>query len=83
MNGTSQSRQLMPLPWPIQISRLSNIDAIPGIKTVAAAALLLAISILLFGYIQSGSEGLVGTDGYYHARMALLIRNEGLKPVFN
>jgi len=59
-------------------------------KLVAATHwrfLLTAVSLFLFfvlllAFVQWGTPALVGTDGYYHARMALLIRQEGIKPAF-
>ncbi len=68
--------------WLSQLPGLSGIWAEKKIKTAVIAGSLLLISIVLFGYVQFGTEGLVGTDGYYHAKMGLLIRTEGLKPSF-
>jgi len=39
-------------------------------------------SLLLFAIIQFSTPNLVGFDGYYHIKMAFLMRTEGLKPDF-
>lgn len=46
-------------------------------ETAAAAVLFGLVTAVLFS-IQSATSALVGNDGYYHAKMALLIRQEGL-----
>ena len=46
----------------------------------------LALFLLFFGtlaLVQFGSPGLVGNDGYYHIKLADLIRTEGFKPPFD
>lgn len=48
---------------------------------LTAALLILLFSIYL-GLAQFASPGLVGTDGYYHLKMAELMWVEGLKPAF-
>jgi hypothetical protein len=57
-----------------------------GINSRAAtAATALALFLLfagLFAYVQYGAAGLAGHDGYYHIKMAYLMRQEGLKPDF-
>ncbi|MGD2078672.1 MAG: hypothetical protein PVH18_09835 [Chloroflexota bacterium] len=47
------------------------------------AAALFVLFVLLLAFIQWGTPALVGTDGYYHARMGYLIRQEGIKPEFD
>ncbi len=51
-------------------------------RLLVVAAALLALFILLFTFVQLGTTALVGTDGYYHARMGWLIRHQGFKPPF-
>lgn len=46
-------------------------------ETAVAAVLFGVVTAVLFS-IQSATPALVGNDGYYHAKMALLIRQEGL-----
>jgi hypothetical protein len=49
---------------------------------LVSAILLSAVFLILFWYVQFGTAALVGTDGYYHARMGWLIREAGLEPPF-
>jgi hypothetical protein len=51
-------------------------------RTLLLALGLLLIFSLLLGYVQYGTPALVGADGYYHARMGWLIREQGIKPDF-
>ena len=55
----------------------------------ATRAWLIAEAIALFGvfttmlaFVQFGTSGLADNDGYYHIKMGLLIRQQGLKPAF-
>jgi hypothetical protein len=43
------------------------------------AASLLTIFITLFAFVQFGTPHLADNDGYYHVRMAQLIRSQGLR----
>jgi hypothetical protein len=49
-------------------------------KTTVAALSLLILFTAVLAAIQYGTPGLVGNDGYYHARMGLLVRQQGLTP---
>ncbi len=60
-------------------SRLFNAA---GSLWLTAAAVLLA-AVALFAVIQWATPGIVGNDGYYHIKMAYLMRQEGLKPAFD
>ena len=60
-------------------SRLFN--AASSLWLTAAAVLLAAVA--LFAVIQWATPGIVGNDGYYHIKMAYLMRQEGLKPAFD
>ena len=51
-------------------------------RLLLTAPALLFFFILLLAFVQWGTPALVGTDGYYHARMGYLIRHEGLTPEF-
>jgi len=82
MSTTPQIRTSNSVSWAGKLLGLSSSWAENKIKAAAIAGSLFLISVALFGYVQFGTEGLVGTDGYYHAKMGLLIRNEGLKPGF-
>jgi len=50
------------------------------VRVVAAAISLFIVFILLFAGVQYATPGLIGNDGYYHAKMGLLVRQEGLTP---
>ncbi len=49
---------------------------------LATAVLLFAFFVLGFAWVQYGTPGLAGNDGYYHMKMGYLIRTQGLKPAF-
>lgn len=51
-------------------------------RSILTALLLGALFILLFTLVQYGSAALAGNDGYYHVKMGLLLRQQGLKPDF-
>lgn len=51
-------------------------------RTLAAGARLWLGILALLGLIQFASPAPVGFDGYYHLRMAQLMRSEGLLPHF-
>ena len=51
-------------------------------RLLVEAVVLFLLFVALFSFVQSGTSALVGTDGYYHARMGWLIRDQGLKPAF-
>ena len=51
-------------------------------RLIATALSLFLLFVLRLAIVQWGTPALVGTDGYYHARMGLLIREQGLKPDF-
>ncbi len=52
------------------------------VKPIIQALFLFVIFAGLLAVVQYASDALVGTDGYYHARMGLLIREEGLRVDF-
>lgn len=49
---------------------------------IAEAAFLFAICLSLLAIIQFGHTGLVDNDGFFHIKMGLLIREQGLTPTF-
>lgn len=51
-------------------------------RLLAGAMGLFALFVILFTYVQFGTPALAGNDGYYHIKMGLLIRQQGLKPEF-
>ena len=43
---------------------------------------MLAVCLALYALVQYATPGLADHDGYYHMRMARLMREQGLKPAF-
>jgi hypothetical protein len=77
---TSEQVNVISPPFSRVIERFSTaID----VRTIVQAAVLFSLFAGLMAVIQYATDALVGTDGYYHARMGLLIRQEGLRPDFN
>lgn len=50
--------------------------------TFLIGAGLLGLFVLLLGLIQFATPDLVGTDGYYHIKLAQVMREQGLRPAF-
>lgn len=48
----------------------------------AAAPMLFLACAALFAVVQFGAPGLADHDGYYHMKMGLLMREQGLTPAF-
>ncbi len=65
-------------------SLLSNWqEAAGGRVAVWLAGLgVFAVAVALFAVVQWATPGIVGNDGYYHIKMAYLMRQEGLTPAF-
>ena len=55
-------------------------DISEQIQTAVKASLLFGLFAALFGVVQFSTPGFAGNDGYYHAKMGLLIHQQGLKP---
>ncbi len=51
-------------------------------QTLLVAICLFAVCAALFALIQFGTNNLVDNDAFYHTKMALLIRQQGLTPNF-
>ena len=51
-------------------------------RTLLTGLGLFAASVALFALVQWATPGIVGNDGYYHIKMAWLMRQEGLTPAF-
>jgi len=51
-------------------------------KTLAGAIALFVLFAALFTIVQFATPALAGNDGYYHMKMGLLVREQGLKPPF-
>ena len=52
--------------------------AVPALRTVVLFALFAA----LFAIVQFATPNLADNDGFYHMKMGLLIRAQGLRPPF-
>jgi len=63
-------------------NRLGRLISAADWRLIVTALLLFTLFLLLLALVQWGAPGLVGNDGYYHARMGLLIRQQGLTPPF-
>ncbi len=50
----------------------------PAVATIGLFALFAA----LFGFVQFGTAGLADNDGFYHMKMGLLMREQGLRQAF-
>jgi hypothetical protein len=54
----------------------------PSLATLITGVLLTVVLIASLGLIQFSTPNLAGNDGYYHIKLAHLMRIEGLKPAF-
>jgi hypothetical protein len=53
-----------------------------GLAVALTGVGLFVAAVLLFAAVQWATPGIVGNDGYYHIKMAYLMRQEGLTPAF-
>ena len=77
----------------MQISKILTTDqlngfyrlkrSVAGLGLVTTAVTLLTLFSALFAAIQYATAGLIGNDGYYHIKIAYLMRQQGLKPAFD
>jgi hypothetical protein len=51
-------------------------------RVLVSAIALFALFVALFALVQFATPGIADNDGYYHMKMGLLIREQGLKPPF-
>mgnify|MGYP001252284029 CR=1 FL=1 len=51
-------------------------------KTLGVGTILFIVFLTFLLAIQFSTPNLVGNDGYYHVKLAYLMRTEGLKPAF-
>lgn len=63
-------------------TRLLNVDVSQS-KVWLKMAALLSVFVVLMALIQFATPDLVGTDGYYHIKVAYLMRTEGLRLNFD
>ena len=69
-------------PTQINVSVREKLSSQNWLLIIQSAALF-ALFAGLFAFVQYGTSALAGTDGYYHARMGLLLREQGFKPYFD
>ena len=81
-NNTHQPAVDAPRPLKPARRSLRPILAAHRAELLTASALFL-LAAALFALIQWATPGIVGNDGYYHIKMAQMIRQEGLKPTFD
>lgn len=55
--------------------------SVPG-RVIVSGVALFALFAALFAIVQFATPGIADNDGYYHMKMGLLIREQGLKPPF-
>jgi len=63
-------------------TRLSKIGIPAQALNVLGGVLLFAVFCGLFAVVQFATPALAGNDGYYHIKMAQLIRQQGITPPF-
>jgi hypothetical protein len=51
-------------------------------RTLSQAAAVFVVCAGVFAFVQFGTSALVDNDAYYHTKMGLLIRQQGLTPSF-
>ncbi|MCW5864878.1 MAG: hypothetical protein KIT52_17425 [Anaerolineae bacterium] len=75
-------------PLPVTLPRaeaagpIARADWRARARTLAVGAAVFLAAVALFGLVQTATPGIIGNDGYYHIKMAYLIRQEGLTPAF-
>ena len=71
-----------PLARPNTPSLVARLNAPARWKVAARAIALFVLFAALFTIVQFATPALAGNDGYYHMKMGLLVREQGLKPPF-
>ncbi len=51
-------------------------------RTLLTGVILFEMFVIFLAMVQFATPSLVGNDGYYHIKMAYLMRTQGLRPVF-
>jgi len=64
------------------VSIKSRLQQAIDLKTLLGGLVLFALFTACFAFVQYGTSGLPGNDGYYHIKMGWLIRQQGIKPDF-
>lgn len=76
------SPQIHPPRWKIALPLPAGWTRLETWKTVASGLTLFGIFLAFLLAVQFATPHLVGNDGYYHIKLAYLMRLEGLKPAF-
>lgn len=84
---TTNSKQSTVRTWPIslrgrEVGRARRPATAGWFPLFLTGATLFLIAATLFAVVQWATPGIVGNDGYYHIKMAFLMRQEGLTPAF-
>ena len=80
--GTPTDVQSLPVTETTRLRPRGRLASAVNWRLLVTAILLFVFFLLLLAIVQWGTPALVGTDGYYHARMGLLIRQQGVRPQF-
>ncbi len=83
-NKKTQSQNVsMNSPW-IFLPKFqnSNLFSKTALKEFRTGLLLWIVFLLFLGLVQFSSPDLPDNDGYYHIKLAYLMRTEGIKPEF-
>jgi hypothetical protein len=71
------------LHWPDPLLRTSHqVAARVSWRTLLAAVALFGVFVAFLAGVQFATPNLADNDGYYHIRLAYLMRTEGLRPAF-
>ncbi|GAB4577682.1 MAG: hypothetical protein Fur0022_04130 [Anaerolineales bacterium] len=70
----------LPLRWEIPLP--AWFSSLQTWKTFATGLTLFGLFVAFLMSVQFATPHLVGNDGYYHIKLAYLMRTEGLKPAF-
>jgi hypothetical protein len=82
-------RSVKPVSTPEMRGRVSTVDVWQRItahidwRTLITGIGLFGLFVTFLAMVQFATPNLVGNDGYYHIKMAYLMRTEGLRPAFD
>jgi len=82
---STHPQSIRSLPWwnnranPLRFDRSNFLSAW---QTLRGGLLLWAVFVLFLALVQFSSPDLPDNDGYYHIKLAYLMRTEGIKPAF-
>ena len=75
-------KTVTPLPAAVKDSIIQRAVARLNTRALLTGAILFALFSALFAFVQFGTTALADNDGFYHLRMAALIRQYGLRVPF-